>query len=142
MTGRPPRQRTPRSLVKLCLRAMRADLLTALDRWNVGTLVAAIDPRVPEQTTEIMRPRRPWEYPEWRVADWQVLDRELSHVAEQVDELRAFAAQQLARLHCAGCGDPLNVHHARANMTRCERCLDPNDTAADQAERHPERTQP
>ncbi len=133
----PAAMRRPRTVVVAELRAMRADLMTALERWRVGRTVTI---RVADATDddlrdaiappggyapadpELTRPRRPWEYPEWRVTDWQVLDRELAHLIEQATALRAYAEQQAEALRCTECARELPVTEARAGFTACEHC--------------------
>lgn len=129
--------RLPRSVVLAELRAMRGDLMTAVERWKVGRTVtipvsAATDDDLRNAIAppggyapadpQLTRPRLPWEYPEWRLADWQVLERELSHLIDQATALREFAVEQGERLRCTECARTLPVSEARAGFRHCERC--------------------
>jgi hypothetical protein len=136
MTKTPVAKMRPRTFVANELRAMRADLLTALDRWRTGRTITmpraeatprdrmeAITPNPPGIRADMLvRLRMPWEFPEWRVADWQVLDRELAHLIEQATALRAYAAEQVDALKCTECARELPTSEARAGFTACERC--------------------
>ena len=120
--------RNPRLVTADMLRAMRADLTLALARWNVKRMMPIPAAERVDSAPLVQRPRKAYEWPEYRADDWQVLDRELGEVAAQVTELREYAAEQIRRLHCdGGCGRRLTATEAMAGGTRCTRCPDPSD---------------
>jgi hypothetical protein len=122
------RHLNPRIVTADMLRAMRADLTLALARWNVKRMMPIPAAERTDSAALVQRPRKPWEWPEFRADDWQVLDRELGEVAAQVAELRSYAAEQIRRLHClAGCGRRLTASEAMAGIVRCAHCPDPSD---------------
>lgn len=115
-----PRGRNPRLVVRGLLAAMKADLTLSLARWTVRKQVFV---PAAERTHPSLwqRARHPWEWPEYRVEDWRVLDRELAQMAEQVTDARAYVAEQIRRLHCT-CGRRLPISEVRAGYTTCEHC--------------------
>jgi hypothetical protein len=116
------RRRNPRRVVIGLLRAVKADIDDSLARWRVTSTVYLSRPeQVPGQPNT--RPRAAHEYPEYRAADWHVLDREARHMIGQLVAVREFVAEQLARLRCAaGCGRTLPAEEAAAGYTTCEHC--------------------
>lgn len=116
-----PRGRNPRLIIRSLLTAMRADLALSIDRWTVRRQIFV--PRAERTSPHAnQRQRYPWEWPEYRIEDWQILDRELGLLGEQIADARSYVAEQIRRLHCTGCGRRLPVTEAKAGCTTCEHC--------------------
>lgn len=115
-----PRPRNPRLVALAMLRAIKSDLMLAADRWYVGGRIY-LRQEDRTETAEAYRPRLSHEWPEWRIPDWTVLDRECSDMIAQLAEVRRYAREQINRLHCP-CGRPLPVTEARAGYKTCEYC--------------------
>lgn len=123
------RGRNPRLVVRGLLTAMRADLALSIDRWTVRRQVFV--PRAERTNPAIAQRRRhTWEYPEYRVQDWQVLDRELSLLAEQIADARSYVAEQIRRLHCH-CGRRIPITEVKDGFTTCEDCPPPGNPPGD-----------